>query len=258
MFLWSPIATLLFNHGDVAAAARVLDEAKRQAETPVRRGLNTLHQLCEAYDLWDRFHHRDARTRLLNVTKTPHDLMVWYPNSAYRLISTVERHVRWLERLPHDCRAFVCDLLANADRCADRGRYDDGVARLYRACEAAAQFRLAELRLTDKPDGKVPYERLPEPLRTQWSSRLEDGLVRLGLQDDYALLNAVADPLGERFVQLGLNDRLHSPLNDRNNSILAHGQAPLSIRGYTNLRDVLLSLLEVQPDDLPRYLVLKD
>jgi hypothetical protein len=54
----------------------------------------------------------------------------------------------------HETRAN----LADAERCAGRGRYDDAVAPLYRACEAAAQFRLAEIRMTDNPDGKVPLD----------------------------------------------------------------------------------------------------
>jgi CRISPR-associated protein (TIGR02710 family) len=254
-------SVLLFNHGDLGAAARLLDEAKQRAGESVKRGLNTLHQLCEAYDLWDRFQHQDARTRLQIVLKAPHDLHAWFPASAHGMIRTAEEHTRWLERLPHESRPFVCDLIGNAERCAGRGRYDDAVARLYRACEAAAQFRLAELRLTDQPDGKVPLDRVPEPLRTQWSGRAQEGqegIVSLGLQDDYALLAAVGDPLGQRFTELRLNQRDQSPLNDRNNSILAHGQASLSNRGYTKLLQILLQLLELQSDDLPRFPELKN
>jgi CRISPR-associated protein (TIGR02710 family) len=249
-------AVLLFNHGDLGAAARLLDEAKQRAGESVKRGLNTLHQLCEAYDLWDRFQHRDGRTRLQNVLKAPSDLLVWFPTSAHGLIRAAESHVQWLDRLPHQSRPFVCDLLGNADRCADRGRYDDAVARLYRVCEAAAQFRLSELQLTEKPDGKILHERVPEPLRTEWAGRVKQGSVTLGLQDDYSLLAAVNDPLGRRFGELALNERDRSPLNDRNNSILAHGQSPLSKRSYANLRDVLLQLLQLQPDEVPQFPVL--
>jgi CRISPR-associated protein (TIGR02710 family) len=250
-------AVLLFNNGDLGAAARLLHEAKQRAGESVKRGLNTLHQLCEAYDLWDRFQHRDARTRLQNVLKAPHDLHAWFPASAHGMIRLAEEHARWLERLPHEPRPFVCDLIGNAERCAGRGRYDDAVARLYRACEAAAQFRLAELRLTDHPDGKVPLDHVPEPLRTTWCGRALEGVVSLGLQDDYALLAAVGEPLGRRFTELRLNERDRSPLNDRNNSILAHGHAPLSNRSYTKLLDVLLQLLETNSDELPRFPVLK-
>jgi CRISPR-associated protein (TIGR02710 family) len=217
-----------------------------------------LQQLCEAYDLWDRFQHQDARTRLQNVLKAPHDLHAWFPASAHGMIRTAEDYARWLERLPHDPRPFVCDLIGNAERCAARGRYDDAVARLYRACEAAAQFRLNDLGLADHPNGKVPLDRVPEPLRTQWSGRAQEGIVSLGLQDNYALLAALGDPLGQRFIDLRLNQREQSPLNDRNNSILAHGQSPLSNKSYTKLFQVLLQLLEMTPDDLPRFPELKD
>lgn len=249
-------AVLLFNHGDLTAAARILDHAKRQAGETVKRGLNTLQQLCEAYDLWDRFQHQNARTRLQNVLRAPNDLHAWFPASASQLIRTIEQHVTTLSRLPGDSDSFLRDLLANAERCAKCGRFDDAVGRLYRVCEAAAQFRLKEIGLSDSSDGKVVFDRIPESLRAEFEHRQEDAVVRMGLQDDYAILGAVDDPLGRTFVELGLNDREESPLNDRNSSILAHGQSPLSEKGYQKLLAPLLKLLDIQPDDLCRFPVL--
>ena len=244
-------AVILFNHGDLGAAARVLDHTKQQASESVKRGLNTLQQLCEGYDLWDRFQHRDARSRLLNSLRAPADLAAWFPASAQPLICTINSHIQCLERLPADPKAFVQDLLANAQRCAARGRYDDGVARLYRACEAAAQFQLKENGLAEAADGKVAIELVPESLRLLWQSRVQDGRVSLGLQDDYLLL--ATDPLGKRFIELELNDRKKSPLNDRNNSILAHGQAPLSRQGYVNLFEAIMNLTDTKESELPHF-----
>ena len=249
-------AVILFNHGDLGAAARILDLAKQQASESVKRGLNTLQQLCEAYDLWDRFQHRDARSRLLNALKAPADLAAWFPASAQQLMRAAESHCQWLERLPADPKAFVLDLLANAQRCATRGRFDDGVARLYRACEAAAQFHLREICLTEAADGKVAIERVPESLRLLWQSRVQEGRVSLGLQDDYLLLESVGDSLGKRFRELELDDRKKSPLNDRNNSILAHGQAPLSRQGYVNLFTAIMNLTDAKESDLPHFPIL--
>jgi CRISPR-associated protein (TIGR02710 family) len=251
-------AVVLFNHGDLAAAARVVETAKQRAGESVKRGLNTLHQLCEGYDLWDRFQHRDARSRFANVLKAPHDLLAWFPSSSHKLIRTVESHVKWIERLPHESQPFLSDLIANADRCAGRRRFDDSVARLYRACEAAAQFQLVEHKLADRPDGKVALDRLPDPFRTDWAARATDGVVMLRLQDDYALLAAIDAPLGRRFLELQLHSRHQSPLTERNGSILAHGQSPISSRGYDLLRSAIGALLDLKANALPQFPVLED
>lgn len=49
----------------------------------------------------------------------------------------------------------------------------------------------------------------------------------VGLQDAYALLQALRDDLGQRFQEMQLDNRERSPLASRNHSILAHGFEPV-------------------------------
>jgi len=96
----------------------------------------------------------------------------------------------------------VKDLLANSLCRSREGRFDEAVARLYRAIEATAQVRLREGRAI--PDtSKVPLQRLLEALARQWAGRAAGGMVFLGLRDDYVLLLTLDDDLGKVFHELG-------------------------------------------------------
>ena len=100
---------------------------------------------------------------------------------------------------------------------------------------------------------QVLLERVPEPLHRQWISRAEEGMVFLGLQDAYALLDGLADELGARFKQLQLDDRQRSPLTARNQSILAHGFERVSEKVFEQLWKTALQLAAIQEADLPTF-----
>lgn len=225
-------ALTLCSANDYAAACRLLDKGARAARDPgVSRALRTLAQLTGAFAAWDRFAHGKAMPALADAEKNRADLDSYLAPETCLLLE--RRFPDWRQRLEilaagGPSSELVEDLLANAARRRQEGRYDDAVARLYRAVEAMAQWRLASAH--DIPDtGKVPAERLPESLRS--TVRVgEDGTVELGLQKAYELLEALGDPLGRRFRELGLHDE-KSPLAERNLSILAHGWKPVTEAG---------------------------
>jgi CRISPR-associated protein (TIGR02710 family) len=238
-------ACLLFDQHAFMPAAKLLDNARKATDDDsVRRTLSTFHQLCEGYDLWDRFQHQDASQKLADVLKNANDLRsALGPPRADILIRDVkhnQRHLQTVSIAPCSL-AFNCDLLANARRRYDEGRYDDAVARLYRAVESLAQVALAQ-RHQITSTGKVPLDRVPESLRSQWEPRAESGTLLLGLQDTYALLDALDDPLGKAFKKLELDDREKSPLIARNQSILAHGFQPVPKKVFCDLWQAAMKL----------------
>src|SRR5207248_7556061 len=97
---------------------------------------------------------------------------------------------------------------------------------------------------------QVPIERVPEPLRGQWAARADEGVVFLGLQDAYALLDSMGDDLGARFKQLQLHDPQRSPLTARNQSVLAHGFERVSDNVFQKLWTAALQLASVQESDI--------
>lgn len=239
-------AVTVFNHGGYAASAERLDQAVKVTGDPsVKRELSTLKAVIDAYAAWDRFDHKTARQRFDDAIKNRNDLAAIFAD-AQELIRRIERHTDLVAALTGSSEptaAWVEDLLRNAERRAAEQRFDDAVARLYRAFEALAQVRLRE-RHGISDTKAVPLNHLPDRLQKEWSGRARDGQLFLGLRDAYRLLRELGDDLGERFNQAGFDDDERSPLVARNQSILAHGFRSASHTVYTQLHDGLCRLAQ--------------
>jgi CRISPR-associated protein (TIGR02710 family) len=220
-----------------------------------------LKLLAEAFDAWDRFDHQRAVTRFQELSKYDNDLRaVLGQSKADQLRSYSHAQTAYLRKLGerHSPRMeHVVDLLANAQRRKTEGRIDDAVARLYRAIESLAQVALAERHQITNTK-QVALDRVPEPLRGQWVSRANEGTIFLGLQDAYALLDAVGDAVGAKFKELQLHDTQRSPLTARNQSILAHGFERVSDQVFAQLWNAVLQLAGTDESSLPVFPTLRD
>jgi len=224
-------ARRLFNSYAYASAQAVLEGILREApvshelEAKIRRWVT----LCRGLDAWDRFEHQ----------------------RAYTILQTVQSQIvpqwRFLKRIVQESGyEMVGDLIRNAERRASRGRYDDAVARLYRAVELLAQLRLQNSYGVDTSNLQV--EALREDLQSQYRQRLElqaasgrDGTLRLGLWDAYALLVELEDPLGKVFQEH--EKRLRDALLRRNRSILAHGLSPIGEDEYQRIHEIVTGMI---------------
>ncbi len=202
---------------DYPAAQQVLEAI---AMTPISEGLlnrvRAAIAACRAFDAWDRFDHVNAR----------HLLEPYSAQFVPYLIVLKEL----CSDQPVDPYLQVEDLLFNAERRAAQERFDDAVARIYRALEMLAQVRLRTKYGIDT--GDVDIARLPEPSRGEFEKkRRDDGRLVTALFDSWTLLTLLADqPLGLWFA--GKKQSLRSFLGQRNSSILAHGTCPLSQAVY--------------------------
>lgn len=250
---------LLFDQRAFVAAAQVAAAAKTQVSRENRkREFSVLEQLAKAFDTWDRFDHQASRAEFNRVEKAANDLRaVLGSTKTDRVLDGVARFTKHLGQLcdaSPPSRHHVMDLLTNAQRRKEESRIDDAVARLYRAIEAAAQVALKELHEIGSTE-KVPLNRVPASLQSEWESKAKDGVVALGLQDAYALLASLNDPWGEKFREAGFNDT-KSPLTARNRSILAHGFDRVSERIFDKLWTTALALADIKEADLPSFLAL--
>ena len=135
----------LFNRSAFGAAQVVAERMRNATTEPVlKRTFATLSAFAEAYGHWDRFQHDEAASRLDHVTKNGNDLRGSLRGDVHQLLDTVTQHAEFCRRLSRDPSNpfLVADLVANARRRGEERRYDDAVARLYRAIEALAQIRL--------------------------------------------------------------------------------------------------------------------
>ncbi len=248
-------AVRLFNGGQYAAASELLTQAiERVGDPGVKRELATLRALCQAYLAWDRFDHKTACQRFADALKNRNDLFAMLQQGD-QLVDCLEEHHRYVTALSEErepTTAWVTDLLANAKRRAREQRFDDAVARLYRAVEALAQVRLRE-RYGVRETKEVDLAQVPQSLRAEWRSRAKDGTITLGLQDAYRLLKMLSDDLGVRFSNLRLDDPVKSPLAARNASVLAHGFQPASQQTFDALWAATQTLTQITEDALPLF-----
>ncbi len=243
----------LFNKRDYQATIDIVAAGLPNVESPkMKSELNSLKLLAEGYLSWDLFDHAKAEQKLKQVEKNINNLCQLAGDRQQDLKLLIEKHLDFLRKFgsPEWGRHTIVDLCANARRCGDRGRYDDGVARIYRAIEAIAQLRLRDHHNIDT--AKTPLDRVPDPLHSKWKSRVRDGLLRLSLQDDYQLLESLGDELAQRFRDLSLSGE-KSLLETRNQSILAHGFTPVSQEVFDGLYRKVSDLARISDGDLPQF-----
>lgn len=251
---------LLFNEGAYAAAAKRLTDTRDKAQRPDRkRELQALIALCKGYDAWDRFDHKAAANHLGSSQGYSNDLRsLLGMKSVEELSSTITQHLDLLGVLQGPpSHAHVLDLLGNAQRRLDQERFDDAVARCYRAVEAIAQLRLREAHEIAETKA-VKAELLPATLRDEWGVAT-GGTINLELERSYRLLRELGDALGERYYQSRLPQRGEtgeqrgSILSARNTSILAHGWSPIRQVTARQLLDEVIKLVDATPCDLPSF-----
>lgn len=221
-------AQRLFNAYAYASAGELLQNTLRAALLPsaLQAQIRELVILCRGFDAWDRFDHQRA-------------FLLLEPCQ-----SRVVRQWIFLKRLVGRAPGYapVLDLLRNAERRAARGRYDDAVARLYRALELLAQTRMS-MREPRLNSSDLDITALPENLREPYAARQDaKGTVKLGLRDDYLLLEALDDPLGR--VHCNYGNRLLNILSLRNQSILAHGTEPINEVQWQQMVGVVTTFME--------------
>lgn len=213
---------------DYAGADAVLSHlSSKPMDASLQAKVVRARQLSRAFDLWDRFDHEGALAIFEPQAGTFPDLIVPLKRLAGKIgnASGYER---------------VADLLRNTERRAVQHRYDDAIARLYRAVELFAQVRLKTAHEIDT--GNVELKQLPEELQEEWGSRARDeGKLLLGLRDDYELLRVRRDPVGE--VWKSHKNRVMDSLKRRNESIGAHGLRPMGEDDYTKVYQTLTDFL---------------
>ncbi len=216
-----------FNQGLFHSARQLLEVVHLSPDHPDAPIMGWLSQMVQAYHAWDLFQHQDALQILTEIRKNHTNFL-----QTFGLVRKIEKHKSILHKLSVECQDTPCperfmDLLANAHRRISAGRYDDAVARLYRALEYVAQMKLHQkgLDTSDLDIEKISHPHLKEDLLKY---RDRDGKIKVGLYQAYRILEeAFQDPLGEVFMREYKKGPLKKLLSVRNQSILAHGFVPV-------------------------------
>ena len=123
-------------------------------------------------------------------------------------------------------------------RIADQGRYNDGVARLYRCVEMWHQWRLGERSISTE---KVDWEKIDERVRVQF-------LEEAGLNKPPQVLALYHARLLDHMLNGGTTEDeavLRDLLQKRNHSILAHGLEPIEEKSTVRFLEYVDAMVDM-------------
>ena len=248
----------LFNRGAFLAASTVF----RQIESRVSGGQKPLYRafadLAEGYDLWERFHYRQAWEKLKNSVKAIEmSSLFGGPPGLKAILPEVKANIGFLEKLvldPAEVKDLLpFDLLAHAARRLRVTHDTEGAMRaLVRALEAFSQRRLFK-QYRIKPWDVQP-DQLPQELREVCvACYLEDidGKFVLPAQAQFRLLAALDDPIGHAFIKEWPG--MKPLLNSANQAVLGHGAETVKGERVKQLLDVVVKLSNADEASLPKF-----
>jgi CRISPR-associated protein (TIGR02710 family) len=221
-----------FNAFQYEACSKLTQSIRgKAADRELQSECDCLENLISAYSKWDRFDHRGALHHFSQLPKGGSNR--WHIDTSHskemvsRIAKQQERYTATSDIKARYGEEILADLLANAERRAKEGKYDDAIARLYRAVELIAQSFLSRHNIDTS---NVSPDDLPQSW--QASSPTNSSPLKLGQERAFFLLEALGEDVGKHYCQ---NLNLRNYLSKRNNSILAHGIEPMSKSAYEEL-----------------------
>lgn len=215
-----------FNAYRFESAIRTLEE------TVVLEEKERYLAIFEGYAAWDRFDHEGAFA-ILSDQKD--DRIATNKGFLGALLK--------MENPKQKGAMVLADLVANARRRIEEGKYDDATARLYRAVELVAQIRLLDhgaddisgvLRLDDVKSYLSPAD------QKEYHQRANNkGVLTIGVKEKYTLLEKAGCTGAEAEYE-----KVRELLQRRNVSILAHGLTPVDREFVCGFYDCVLALAE--------------
>ena len=241
-----------------AALEAILKTGERNPELlsePERRYFEGLLEVTRGMHAWDLFRHKDAHERLSQgLPKALAEAEAWGHEGKLRVLGALKDRLPELEAIAKDNLSgrptfrVLADLLANAERRAEVGRYDDALARLYRAVELALEAHFFETHhfFLDKPKS------WPQKVQRRVDGRRAYGLFNVlerAAQLSWALQEKDTLPLR----LYAKKDELRKLTDDRNKSILAHGVVPVEKEDYEKFKAFLRELGLRSAEPWPRW-----
>jgi len=239
----------LFSQCDFDYALNILEDLKEKVSEEEKYYYLMWIKIIKGYLLWDRFRHKEA---LDNLKHGFHEFKLYsHGKKDYeKCLKKIKSNLAFLESLDDD--KLILDLVANAKRRGDiEGKFDDAVARLYRALEKFAQNELKKLSINPS---NVKEEQIPENIRSEFVEKYKDrksGKIKIPLEASYRLLQEKGSESGIKFFQE--YDKIRSILDIRNNSILAHGDVPVKKETYQSLLRLVIDFCGISEARLPAF-----
>ena len=234
------LAASLLARFDFSGAANLLEASIKLSLSNVKnQEIQTYLSICKGFDAWDRFDHTSAYQYLNPYRK----YFVCYLIALERIKTDVENNA--LSYLVAE------DILFNAGRRANQGRYEDAIGRIYRAIELVAQVRLknqynqdtGNIILDSSFSIKEEFKRKLEKCRNDKNE------IKIGLMLSYELLIELSDDVFQTWYQKN-KDRIRNFLTFRNDSLFAHGIKAIGQITYEMEAPQIIEMIQKLLDDI--------
>lgn len=272
-----------FNKYQFTAAKSNFIAASEKLEDKNLKELATLYiDLVELYDVWDKFNNKVNKktlnsyleNQILKKINNSENIRNTLEDESPSFLSQIEANINFLKlKISRngvieidDVKYYLPDLLNNASRRIEEGKYDDAVARLYRATELIAQTGLANEgfininRLRENKIFRIPLDAIEncdnkdaveyiKGLDEYWYAK--KGVMKIPLAKSFDFLKH----LGCQYANDYLEDkRLKSMVNKRNDSLLAHGLNPINREDAENLFESVLKYSIAVFPEIEKYM----
>lgn len=276
--------TEFFNKYQFEAANENLNLALNKLDDEKYLKLSQLYiKIVNFYDSWDKFTNKIGtsplnyylKKEILNEIDNNQEILNYFNSKEKDFYNQIKNNILFLNQkvlkrdkhLEKSINYYLPDLLNNASRRIDERKFDDAVARLYRAIELIAQVNLNKIGLIDENRLNVNkvfhikkdiFEEIADyntkEIVSTWKE-YKDYKKTFGipLYKSYQLLKLLNIKIGENF----LNDKeLSEILRARNDSILAHGIKPISEEKTLELYKKIYEYAEKTCPHLKEYMEL--
>ena len=236
-----------FNANRFYTAREILEQV---VDTTVHK--EELINLVKAYYAWDNMDFEEAYDYLTKVNLESFEVSEIKDELKINL-----KALGAIVRSPHEnlknCY-ILASLINNSIRRAEEYKYDDAIARLYRAFELIAQIRLSKYTVNSSDiDLDVLLEKnVNQEFIDSLEKTREDGKIRIGLIKDFELLAELDDDLGKYFAEN--RNMINNLTIKRNNSILAHGLESLDKEDFDKFEELVESLARKLDKDMGKFL----
>ena len=208
--------------------------------------------LCKAYHAWDNMDFESAYGHLTKVDLNQYEFQ--------EVKEGVTKNLKALGTIVHSRSEnlkycyILASLINNSIGKAEEHKYDDAIARLYRAFELTAQIRLTSynIKSSDIDTSVLMENNVSEGFIDELENTREDGKIKIGLIKDYMLLYELNDDLGKYFVEN--EKKIKNMTLKRNNSILAHGLESKSEEDFEEFLEVVLDMARKLDKDMNKFL----
>jgi len=222
-----------FNNYNYAFAYSIAEESGGLLDESQREFYKHLSVIIDGYWKWDLFNHKEALKLLHKGGRGVQSLFPYVKNDIPGLEEFFKSYLNNREWLTKTCEItnkfndlseeMAVDLLSNAERRAEQGKYNDAIARLYRVVEMIGQ--IAFEKCFGVKTSAVPPDIIRDTnLRKEFINKemdKGDKELKLGLKATYRTLISVKNDVGMKY-QTNFNE-FRSIMKARNLSILAHG-----------------------------------